>query len=286
MKKITAPTFKSMKKRGEKIVMLTAYDATFAKLVDIEGIDGILVGDSLGMVIQGHTNTLPVTVDDIIYHTKAVSKGLSRAHLVADMPFMSYQVSSEEAIKNAGKIIKDGNAEAVKIEGGEELFETIRKIVKAGIPVMGHIGLCPQTIHQIGGYKVQGKKEQHAQQLLKDAQLLEEAGIYSLVLEGIPMEVAKTITEKISIPTIGIGAGPFCDGQILVIYDLLGMDEKFTPKFLKKFANLGFDIKKALSQYSNEVKEGIFPDKENSFSINDKNDEKIKINSISYGPQQ
>ena len=265
MKKITAPELKEMKKRGDKITALTAYDATFARLLDLAGIDVILVGDSLGMVIQGESTTLQVTLDDVIYHTRAVSRGIQRAHLVADMPFMSYQISPEQALDSAGRLIKEGRAEAVKLEGGIERAETIRKIVSAGIPVMGHIGLTPQSVHKFGGYRVQGKTEEQAKYLKESAKAIEEAGAYSLVLESIPWPLAKEITEMLSIPTIGIGAGKYTDGQILVIYDLLGMDKDFNPKFLKKYADLFTVITEAVGNYIKEVREGIFPDEEHSF---------------------
>lgn len=271
MSKITVPVFKAKKDRGEKIVMLTAYDVTFARLLDKAGVDGILVGDSLGMVIQGNHNTLSVTVEDIIYHTKAVVRGVKRAHVVADMPFMSYQLSPEKALENAGRIIKESGAEAVKMEGGEEIVETVYKVVQAGIPVMGHIGLRPQMIHYLGGYKVQGKSASSRERLIKEAKLLEEAGVYAIVLEGITMEVAKEITEALSVPTIGIGAGPWCDGQILVVYDLLGMDDSFSPRFLKKYVELSSIIFNAVKNYCEEVRKGLFPDYEHSFSINDEN---------------
>ena len=254
-----------MKERGQKIVALTSYDATFAKLLDTAGIDVILVGDSLGMVIQGEETTLQVTLDDIIYHTRAVSRGIQRAHLVADMPFMSYQISPEQALESAGRLIKEGRAEAVKLEGGVERAEAIQKIVSAGIPVMGHIGLTPQSVHKFGGYRVQGKTEDQAKYLKESAKAIEEAGAYALVLESIPWPLAKEITESLSIPTIGIGAGKYTDGQILVIYDLLGMDKDFNPRFLKKYADLFTVITRAVGDYINEVKEGLFPDEEHSF---------------------
>lgn len=254
-----------MKERGQKIVALTSYDATFAKLLDTAGIDVILVGDSLGMVIQGEETTLQVTLDDIIYHTRAVSRGIQRAHLVADMPFMSYQISPEQALESAGRLIKEGRAEAVKLEGGIERTNAIQKIVSAGIPVMGHIGLTPQSVHKFGGYRVQGKTEDQARYLKESAKAIEEAGAYALVLESIPWPLAKEITESLSIPTIGIGAGKYTDGQILVIYDLLGMDKDFNPKFLKKYADLFTVITRAVGDYIKEVKEGIFPDEEHSF---------------------
>lgn len=265
-KKVTAPGIVRMKHRGQRITMLTAYDATFARLLDACDVDILLVGDSLGMVIQGLENTLPVTVDEVIYHTRAVARGASRAQLVADMPFMSYQDSVEEGLRNAGRLIKEGGAEAVKLEGGLRHADLVQRLTEVGIPVMGHIGLTPQSIHAMGGYKVQGKQEVQARRLVEDAEALEQAGIYSLVLEGVPQEVAHQITCTVSVPTIGIGAGPHCDGQVLVIYDLLGMDPDFCPKFLKKYENFGERIREAVGRYTDEVRRGIFPGPEHSVS--------------------
>lgn len=264
-KKRTILDFFSMKEKNENITFLTSYDATFVKILDEAGIDGILVGDSLGMVIQGRENTLEVTVEDIIYHTSIVSRGVNRAHLVADMPFMSYQISKEEALKNAGRLIKEGRAESVKLEGGSYVADTVHHIQKAGIPVMGHIGLTPQSIHQLGGFKIQGRDEKRRDELLRDAKILEEAGAYSVVLEGIPALLAKEITESLKIPTIGVGAGPYCDGQILVIYDLLGMNNNFNPKFAKRYANLHETINSAVKEYISDVRGGKFPSEEHSF---------------------
>lgn len=254
-----------MKKKGQKIVALTAYDATFARLIDASGADVILVGDSLGMVIQGFSNTLPVTIEDMIYHTKAVQRTSPHAHVVVDMPFMSYQTSVSDAIANAGKIIKDGGGEAVKIEGGLESVECVKALVSAGIPVMAHIGLKPQHLHRNGGYKIHGRTLSQSEELLKEARAMEDAGAYSLLLEGVALETAREITESIAIPTIGIGSGPYCDGQILVIYDLLGMDEEFQPKFLKKYSDLAFIIKNAVRNYSDDVKNSRFPTEEHAF---------------------
>ena len=264
MKKITVPSIKNRKGK-EKLTVVTAYDYTFAKLVDEAGIDIVLVGDSLGMVIQGEKDTTPVKMEHMIYHSLIVSRGLKNAHLVADMPFMSYQISPNQALENAGRLIKEGKAESVKLEGGTERFETIKKIVSAGIPVMGHIGLTPQSVHKFGGFKVQGKTEKDKNYLIDSAIAIEEAGAYALVLESIPMDTAKVITEKLSIPTIGIGAGKYCDGQVLVIYDLLGSDNNFNPKFLKKYANLHDIVVSSVNNYIDEVKKEIFPGKENSF---------------------
>jgi 3-methyl-2-oxobutanoate hydroxymethyltransferase len=266
MKKVTVPTLYSMKKRGEKIVMVTAYDATTANIVDEAGVDVILVGDSLGNVIQGLPNTLSVTMDEMIYHVKIVSRGVKRAHLCGDMPFMSYQVSKERAIENAGRFVKEAGAESVKIEINENYLETVNAISRAGIPVMGHIGLCPQSIHLTGGYKVQGREESEARRLLELAIAAKEAGAFSLVLESIPKELAKKITESIDIPTIGIGAGPFCDGQVLVINDLLGISPEPVPRFVKKYANLRETMLRAIREFAHEVKEGIFPDEEHSYN--------------------
>lgn len=257
-----------MKKKGEKIAVLTAYDATFAKLIDRAGAEIIMVGDSLGMVVQGHENTLPVTTEDMIYHTKAVKRGVERAHVVTDMPFMSYQASVSDAVTNAGRLVKDGGAESVKLEGGVEAAEAVRAIVSAGIPVMGHIGLQPQSIHKMGGYRIQGKTLPQSERLIEAALALEEAGAYSIVLEGIAMETAAEITKALRIPTIGISSGPDCDGQVLVIYDLLGMDKDFSPKFVKRYAWLAQEIDGAVSRYIEEVKNGAFPAEEHCFHMN------------------
>ncbi|MCX7694767.1 MAG: 3-methyl-2-oxobutanoate hydroxymethyltransferase [Caloramator sp.] len=268
MKKTTA-YFKEAKKRGEKLTMLTAYDYSMAKLVDEAKIDGILVGDSLGMVVLGYENTLQVTVDDIIHHTRAVARGAKEALIVADMPFLSYHISVEDAIKNAGRMIKEGMAHAVKLEGGEEIIDKVRAIINAQIPVMGHLGLTPQSVNVFGGFKVQGKNKGQIEKLIRDAKLLEEAGVFAIVLEGIPKEVAERITEAISVPTIGIGAGVHCDGQILVTQDLLGLYSDFVPKFVKQYRNLRIDIIDAFKEYINEVKGGKFPKDEHSFKLDE-----------------
>jgi len=231
--KVTIIEIQKIKLEGRKISALTAYDYPFARLLDDAGVDIILVGDSVGMTVQGSENTLSVTLEDMIYHTKAVKKGVKRAFLVADMPFMSYQVSIDEALKNAGRLIKEGGAEAVKLEGGVIMQDTVNALVEIGIPVMGHIGLTPQSIHIFGGYKVQGRKPFRAKEIVEDAKALEDAGAFSVVLEGIPLEVAKEITRVLKIATIGIGAGPFCDGQVMVIHDLIGLSGAFKPKFVK-----------------------------------------------------
>ncbi len=256
-----------LKKKAEKrkITMLTAYDFPFAKIVDEAGIDVILVGDSLGMVVQGNENTLPVTMDEMIYHTKMVSRAAKNAMIVGDLPFMSYQASVQEGVKNAGRFLKEAGATAVKIEGSAEVAEHIRAMSRSDIPVMAHIGLTPQAIHRMGGYRVQGKTEEAAKRLMEEAHIAEEAGAFSIVLEAIPMGTAKKITEELSIPTIGIGAGPHCDGQVLVLHDILGLFERFLPKFAKRYVNLKDEALKAISLYKVEVEQGIFPSEEQSF---------------------
>jgi len=261
---LTAPEFRARKGR-EKLVLVTAYDATFARLVEQAGVDAVLVGDSLGMVIQGRPNTLGVTLEHVLYHTRCVAAGLARTHLIADMPFLTYQVSPEEALRNAGRLVQEGGAHAVKLEGGARSAAAIRRIVEAGIPVMGHIGLTPQSVHQFGGYRVQGREEAAARMLIADAEAVCEAGAYSLVLEGIPAALAREITESVPIPTIGIGASPHCDGQVLVIYDLLGLDDEFHPKFLKKYDRLSERVRAAVRAFRDEVRAGTFPDEEHSF---------------------
>ena len=265
MKKVTIHALRQMKSKSERITMLTAYDATFARLFDEAGVDVLLVGDSVGMVVQGHDSTLPVTVDDIVYHCRAVKRGTRRAHVVGDLPFMSYQASVDEAVKNAGRLVAEGGAESVKLEGGAEFANVVSRIVRAGIPVMGHIGLTPQSVHKMGGYVVQGKDEQQARQLLSDALALEAAGAYALVLEGIPMELASEITRRLAIPTIGIGAGVHCDGQVLVCYDLLGFNREFAPKFVKRYADGASLVTDAAKQYLDEVRASAFPADEHSF---------------------
>jgi 3-methyl-2-oxobutanoate hydroxymethyltransferase len=256
---------KKMKGLGEKITVLTAYDYPIAAVLDECGIDMILVGDSLGMVVLGYDTTLPVTMEDMLHHTKAVSRAAQNSLVIADMPFLSYQVSPELALANAGRFLQEAGAQAVKLEGGRESAEAVRKITAAGIPVMAHIGLTPQSIHQIGGFKVQGKKEDAALRIIEDAKILEDAGAFSIVLELVPEKLAEEITKSIGIPTIGIGGGINCDGQVLVINDMLGLYDKFTPKHVKKYANLNQDIKKAVKSYISEVKNCTFPDSEHSF---------------------
>jgi 3-methyl-2-oxobutanoate hydroxymethyltransferase len=263
--KVTIHTLKRLKQAGQKICMVTAYDATFARILDEAGADVLLVGDSLGMVVQGHDSTLPVTIDQMVYHSSTVSRAARRAHVVGDMPFMSYQVSAEEAVRNAGRLVAEGGVGSVKLEGGTEFAVTVERIVRASIPVMGHIGLTPQSVHKMGGYVVQGRDEQTARKLLDDAVALEQAGCYAVVLEGIPMELAKEITSRISIPTIGIGAGVGCDGQVLVSYDLLGMNPDFKPKFVKHYANLYGQIRGAAETFFGEIRGETFPDEAHSF---------------------
>jgi 3-methyl-2-oxobutanoate hydroxymethyltransferase len=265
MPNFTIQDFLKKKKEGKKIIMLTAYDYPFARIVDDAGIDAILVGDSLGMVVQGLENTLPVTMDEMIYHTKMVTRAVKNAMVLGDMPFMSYQTGISEAVKNAGRFLKEAGASAVKIEGGAEIAEHIRALTKSDIPVMAHIGLTPQSVHRMGGYKVQGKTEAAAKKLVEEAHIVEDAGAFSLLLEAIPMGLAKKITEELSIPTIGIGAGPHCDGQILVLHDVIGLFERFVPRFVKQYANLKEESLKAIKTYREEIEKGIFPSKDQSF---------------------
>ena len=267
--KQTAVTFLDHKQKGEKISMLTAYDYSTAKLLDEAGIDGILVGDSLGNVMLGYENTLSVTVEDMIHHGAAVARGVKNALVVIDMPFLSYQTSVYDAVKNAGRLIKEGHGGAVKLEGGEEMADRIRAITNASIPVMGHLGLTPQSIHTLGGYRIQGKTEATAQKLLEDALAVEEAGAFALTLECVPAKLAELITSKLSIPTIGIGAGAGCDGQVLVYQDMLGVFDDYTPKFVKRFAEVGEVMKNAFAEYNRQVKEGSYPDEAHSFGIDE-----------------
>lgn len=258
-KKIWPHRLKDMKQRGEKIAMLTAYDALMARMFDQAGIDVILVGDSLGMVLLGYSTTLPVTLEEMVHHTKAVSRGTRRALVVADMPFLTYQVSIEEAVRNAGRLIQEGGANSVKLEGGRNMAETVARLVEIGIPVMGHLGLNPQSVNQVGGFRQQAKSREDARRLIEDAHALEAAGAYSIVLESIPEDLARDVTAELSIPTIGIGAGPDCDGQVLVCYDALGMTGDGSPSFAKRYAQLGAEIVAAAKRYSEEVKQGGFP---------------------------
>lgn len=265
MPKITIQDFLRKKTEGKKISMLTAYDFPFAQIVDEAGIDGILVGDSLGMVVQGLENTLPVTMDEMIYHTKLVTRAVKNAIVIGDMPFMSYQTDVGDAVRNAGRFLKEAGASAIKLEGGAEVADRIRAMARADIPVMAHIGLTPQSIHRMGGYKVQGKTEEAAGRLIGEARMVEDAGAFALLLEAIPMGLAKKITEELSIPTIGIGAGPYCDGQVLVLHDVIGMFERFVPKFVKRYANLKESALKAVRDYKEEVEKGVFPSEDTSF---------------------
>jgi 3-methyl-2-oxobutanoate hydroxymethyltransferase len=254
-----------MKQRGERIAMLTAYDYPTAKLLDEAGIDSLLVGDSLGMVVLGYPTTLPVTMEDMLHHCKAVARGASRALLVGDLPFMAYQASREEAVRNAGRLLKEGQMEAVKLEGGREVAEAVHAIVAAGIPVMGHLGLTPQAVHRMGGYRIQGRDAAAAERMREDATILEKAGAFALVLEGVPAELGREITAAVSIPTIGIGAGPHCDGQVLVTHDLLGLFEDLRPSFVKRYAELAPLLRQAFARYRDEVRGGTFPGPEHSF---------------------
>ena len=264
---ITIDHLRNMKKVGEKIPTITAYDYTSAKLIDQIGIPLILVGDTLGQVILGYGSTLPVTMQDMVHHTKAVSRGSTNALIVADMPFMSYQITVEDAIWNAGILVKEAGAHAVKLEGGISVSETVRRIVSTGIPVMGHIGLTPQSVNQLSGYKVQGKTLDSAKGLVEDAKALEQSGVFSIVLECVPAKLAKLITDTVSVPTISIGAGKDCDGQVQVFHDMLGLFQDFKPKHAKKYSNLAENIENALKSYVSEVKQGIFPDDSHSYQI-------------------
>ena len=266
-KKLTIQDIIMMKQNGEKISMLTAYDASFAGLIDASGIEMVLVGDSSGMVLLGYDSTIPVTMEEMLHHCRAVNRGIKRAVMVGDMPFMSYQVSESEAITNAGRFLKESGCDAVKLEGGTEMCDKVKAISLAGIPVMGHIGLTPQTASQLGGYKVQGRDADSARKLLQSARDLEASGAFSIVLECIPAELSEVITKAVSIPTIGIGAGKHCDGQVLVTHDMVGMFEKFIPSFVKQYANLASQIKEAVATYNEEVKNGSFPSEEQSFNV-------------------
>ncbi len=265
MARLTTLKIQDMKDHGDPIAMVTAYDATFAALIDEAGADLLLVGDSLGMVIQGHDTTLTVTMDQMVYHTQLVARGSERALVVADMPFMSYQASVSDAMRNAGRLIAEGGAQAVKLEGGERTVEAIERIVGSGIPVMGHLGLTPQSVHALGGFKVQGRGDEAAELLVADALRLEEAGAFAIVLETVPGHVAKRVTDAVSVPTIGIGAGVDCGGQVLVCYDLLGLTNGFTPRFLKRYDELGRSVKDAVTFFVNDVKTRAFPGPEHTF---------------------
>ncbi len=260
-KSVTTASLMKMKQEGEKITMLTAYDYAFARIVDQEGVDMILVGDSLGMVVQGRENTLAVTMEQMLYHTEMVSRACQRAMVIGDMPFMSYQCSVPEAVHNAGRFLKEAGAHGVKLEGGADVCKVIRSIAQAGIPVQAHVGLTPQSVHQMGGFKVQRDEDR----LIQDALDVENAGAFSVVLEGIPSSIAQKISEKLTIPTIGIGAGEHCDGQVLVLHDMLGINDQFLPKFVKKYAEIAELTRKGTKEYINEVKQGVFPSDEYAY---------------------
>ncbi len=268
-RKVTTSSFRQKKERGEPITMLTAYDYPTALAEDKAGIDSILVGDSLGMVVLGYENTLPVTMEDMLHHARAVSRGAKYALLIGDMPFMSYQVSTEEAVRNAGRFLQEAGMDAVKLEGGRERLDAVRAIVSAGIPVMGHLGLTPQSVNQLGGFRPQGKTAVAAKRLLEDARLLEQAGCFSLVLESVPARLADLISREISIPTIGIGAGGGCDGQVLVTHDLLGLFDRFTPRFVKQYADFHSEMQRAFSEYISDVQGRSFPAVEHSVEMSD-----------------
>lgn len=265
--RVTTTSLRQMKVKGERIAMITAYDYPTARLLDQAGAEILLVGDSLGNVVLGYESTLAVTVEDVLHHTKAVVRGAGRAMTVADMPFMSYQVSVSEALRNAGRFIQEGGAQAVKLEGGSTVLDRVEAITGAGIPVMGHLGLTPQSVHQLGGYRVQGKTSDAAQKIIDDARKLEEAGAFALVLECVPLELAAAVTQNLSIPTIGIGAGAGCDGQVLVVHDMAGLSFGRLPKFVKVYADLGAALVQAAEQYIHEVKSGEFPSREHSFKM-------------------
>lgn len=262
--RVTIPLLRRAKRRGEKITMLTAYDFTFAQIFDAAGIDILLIGDSLGNVVQGQSTTLPVTLEESIYHTRLVARGTRRALVVGDMPFGSYQVSPEDAVRNAIRFVKEGGAQAVKLEGGTAVFDTIARIVAAEIPVMGHVGLTPQAIHRMGGHRVQGRTEASRQRVIDDAQAVEDAGAFAVVLEGMPLELAQQVTAALSIPTLGIGAGVHCDGQVLVMHDLLGLSD-WTPSFVKQYANLGALASQAARSFAEDVTNAKFPDEGHSY---------------------
>ncbi len=267
--RVSISQIKDMKQKGEKITMLTAYDYTTAKIIDEAGVPLILVGDSLGMVVLGYESTIPVTMEEMLHHTKAVVRGTKQAMVVGDMPFMTYHVSTSDALRNAARFIQEGGAQAIKLEGGVTVAEKVRSIVNCGIPVVGHIGLTPQSIHQLGGYKVQGKTSEAALKMVEDAQALEEAGAFAIILETIPAPLAAVITQKVGIPTIGIGAGAGCDGQVQVISDILGLFTGFVPKHAKQYAKMADTIRTAVSEYDKEVKAGSFPTDEQSFSMDE-----------------
>jgi 3-methyl-2-oxobutanoate hydroxymethyltransferase len=268
-RRVSITDLKAMKKRGQRIAMITAYDYPSAQLVDEAGVPIILVGDSLGMVVLGYDSTIPVTMDDMLHHVKPVVRGSRRAHVVADMPFMSFQAGPQDALRNAGRMLKEGGAQSVKLEGGQRMAETVRLLVSSGIPVMGHLGLTPQSVNQLGGYKVQGKTPAAAVKLVNDAVALEQAGAYAVVLETVPAQLAQVITEKVSIPTIGIGAGIHCDGQVQVLHDMLGLFADFVPKHAKRYAQIGETVTEAVRRYVTEVQDGAFPTERESFFVDE-----------------
>lgn len=257
--KITSQTLLARKGGGDKTVVLTAYDVAFARLADRAGVDAVLVGDSVGMVVQGHPTTLPVTLDEMVYHARAVARGLARAHLVVDLPFMSYQASTEDGLRAAGRLVKEGGAEAVKLEGGEEVAPLVARLVQLGIPVMGHVGMTPQSVHAFGGFKVQGRQEREHQRIVAGARALSDAGAYAVVIESVPAAIGAEITGAIAALTIGIGAGPGCDGQVLVMHDVLGLDLDFKPRFARRYADLGAAARDAFAAYAADVRSGAFP---------------------------
>lgn len=265
--KLTAPDIRAMKETGVKIVMVTAYDYPTARAVEAAGLEAILVGDSLGMVVLGYDSTVPVTMADMIHHTRAVMRGVESVHVVADLPFMSYQISDEQAVENAGRLVKEGGADAVKLEGGEAVATRVAAIVRAGIPVMGHVGLTPQSAASLGGFRVQGRSRQEAMAIIDDAMSIQRAGAYSIVVEAVPRQLGRIITARLSIPTIGIGAGADCDGQVLVNGDLLGSFDKFTPRFAKQYASLQETMQDAFRSFASDVRAGVFPSQEHGFSI-------------------
>ena len=265
MPKITTATIRQRKAAREKVVVLTAYDVAFARLADKAGVDIVLVGDTLGMVVQGHPSTLPVTVEEMAYHGRMVARGVSNAHVVVDLPFMSYQASIEDGLRSAGHLMKHGGAESVKLEGGIEVAELVARLVRAGIPVMGHVGMTPQSVHQYGGFKTQGRTEDQRRRIIAGAEALAQAGAYAIVLEAMPSTVAVEVTQAVPVPTIGIGAGPGCDGQVLVMHDLLGMDPVWQPRFVRRYAELGKEIERAFGAYAADVRAGRFPSSNESY---------------------
>jgi 3-methyl-2-oxobutanoate hydroxymethyltransferase len=269
MRRVTVRDIADLKGRGEKIPMITAYDYSTARLADASGIPLVLVGDSLGMVVLGYESTIPVTMEDMLHHVKAVARGVKRALIVADLPFMTYQIDIVQALTNAARLVQEGGAQAVKLEGGERVADTVRRVVECGIPVMGHIGLTPQSVHALGGYRVRGRGRREAEQLLKDATALEQAGAFAVVLELVPTPLARLISQRLTIPTIGIGAGPACDGQVQVLHDMLGLFTDFVPKHAKQYARLAQTIQEAFARYAQEVREGTFPTDQESFTMDE-----------------